>query len=200
MSRPRNPLRVRRRATMAEAEIPVDLLNPGQVFACLGLMEATEILSGPCFGAFEYGAGEMQVRFRLKTEANAEPVREVVEFLAKAKVSAIAPRKSGLSTDGWGVPTEERDLYPAPIPQSPASLAIILRGPGSGEISIEHWTEGPRGGRDNVKVLGRRSRETGWRLGKRCHRNSRKTRRERTRKRCGGPICIRRSDDEQLPF
>jgi hypothetical protein len=27
---------------MAEASIPVDLLNPGQVFACLGFMEAAE--------------------------------------------------------------------------------------------------------------------------------------------------------------
>ena len=25
---------------MAEASIPVDLLNPGQVFACLGFLEA----------------------------------------------------------------------------------------------------------------------------------------------------------------
>ncbi len=29
---------------MASATVPVDLLNPGQVFACLGIMEAAEIL------------------------------------------------------------------------------------------------------------------------------------------------------------
>jgi CRISPR-associated protein Csb3 len=33
---------------MSPASIPVDLRNPGQVFACLGLMEMTEILSGSC--------------------------------------------------------------------------------------------------------------------------------------------------------
>ena len=40
---------------MASSIIPVDLRNPGQVFACLGLMEATEILLGqPCEGAFDF--------------------------------------------------------------------------------------------------------------------------------------------------
>ena len=31
---------------MSEAFIPVDLYNPGQVFACLGFMEAADILLG----------------------------------------------------------------------------------------------------------------------------------------------------------
>lgn len=39
---------------MAEAMIPVDLRNPGQIFACLGFMEAAEILCGPCEGGFDY--------------------------------------------------------------------------------------------------------------------------------------------------
>ncbi len=37
---------------MAEATIPVDLRNPGQVFACLGLMEAAEVLLGPAEGRY----------------------------------------------------------------------------------------------------------------------------------------------------
>lgn len=35
---------------MGKATIPVDLLNPGQVFACLGFLEAAETLCGPAKG------------------------------------------------------------------------------------------------------------------------------------------------------
>ncbi len=31
---------------MAESSIPVDLFNPGQVFACLGFLEAADVLCG----------------------------------------------------------------------------------------------------------------------------------------------------------
>jgi CRISPR-associated protein Csb3 len=50
---------------MAEASIPVDLINPGQVFACLGLMEAAEILCGPCEGRFDYRGSESAAHFAL---------------------------------------------------------------------------------------------------------------------------------------
>ena len=50
---------------MAEASIKVDLLNPGQVFACLGLMEAAEILCGPCEGRFDYRSSESAAHFAL---------------------------------------------------------------------------------------------------------------------------------------
>ena len=39
---------------MAEADIPVDLLNPGQVFACLGFVEAAEVLLGDATGGFDW--------------------------------------------------------------------------------------------------------------------------------------------------
>lgn len=32
---------------MGQAIIPVDLRNPGQVFACLGFLEAADVLCGP---------------------------------------------------------------------------------------------------------------------------------------------------------
>ena len=37
---------------MAEASIPVDLFNPGQVFACLGIMELADEVLGGAHGAF----------------------------------------------------------------------------------------------------------------------------------------------------
>ena len=40
---------------MATSTIPVDLRNPGQVFACLGLMETAEALGlGEVEGGFDY--------------------------------------------------------------------------------------------------------------------------------------------------
>jgi CRISPR-associated protein Csb3 len=35
---------------MAQADIPVDLFNPGQVFACLGFLEAADIVLGDAEG------------------------------------------------------------------------------------------------------------------------------------------------------
>lgn len=135
---------------MAEAEIPVDLLNPGQVFACLGFMEAAEILCGPCEGRFDYAGSETEVRFRLRVDGEADPAARVLEFLAGATVKAIAPKDSGLSTQKWNTPTEERDVYPAPAPDSPASLAIVLESSAI-TIPVEHWVDGTHNGRDNVK-------------------------------------------------
>ena len=40
---------------MAESTIPVDLRNPGQVFACLGLLEAADVLLGHAVGVFAWG-------------------------------------------------------------------------------------------------------------------------------------------------
>ncbi|RMF69984.1 MAG: type I-U CRISPR-associated protein Cas8c, partial [Alphaproteobacteria bacterium] len=50
---------------MAEAAIPVDLFNPGQVFACLGFLEAAEILLGEAEGGFDW-SNEADVRFILR--------------------------------------------------------------------------------------------------------------------------------------
>lgn len=38
---------------MTEASIPVDLLNPGQVFACIGFLEAADVLLGEAMGVFD---------------------------------------------------------------------------------------------------------------------------------------------------
>src|SRR6266568_4243039 len=39
---------------MAEARIPIDLFNPGQVFACLGFLEAADTLLGDARGGFDW--------------------------------------------------------------------------------------------------------------------------------------------------
>ena len=60
---------------MAEASIPVDLLNPGQVFACLGFVEAAIALLGDAEGAFDWR--EQTVRFHLRAPGARSPVVEL---------------------------------------------------------------------------------------------------------------------------
>lgn len=113
---------------MAQAAIPVDLRNPGQVFACLGLMEAIEILTGePCEGRFSYTDSETHTRFEMSAAGECSPIETVVRFLSNSEVVAIAPRGSGLSTEKWSIRTEVGLSFPGPIPDSPATLPARLR-------------------------------------------------------------------------
>lgn len=137
---------------MAEASIPVDLRNPGQVFACLGLMEAAEILCGPCEGGFDYARHETGTRFTLVVAGSGNPIARVLGFLAMAEIGAEAPYRSGLSTVKWGVETIRRSdpVFPSPVPDSPATLPVYLTAEDK-SVAIEHWLDGDHNGRDNVK-------------------------------------------------
>lgn len=75
---------------MTEESFPVDLHNPGQVFACLGFLEAADVLLGKAEGGFDW-SDEADVRFRLRAEGGENPVGEVIEFIAKAKLERLAP-------------------------------------------------------------------------------------------------------------
>ena len=91
---------------MAEHAIPVDLFNPGQVFACHGFLEATERLIGGAEGCFDWADERGGVAtFRLRTPNSSNPTAEVLEFLASAEVKAIAPVASDNATTKWGVRT-----------------------------------------------------------------------------------------------
>lgn len=57
---------------MAEHTIPVDLLNPGQVFACLGFLEAADALLGNAEGGFDW-RDEGDVRFALSADGKGNP-------------------------------------------------------------------------------------------------------------------------------
>jgi CRISPR-associated protein Csb3 len=135
---------------MAEASIPVDLLNPGQVFACLGFMEAAEILCGPCEGRFAYESAMSSADFVLKVDGPQDPVSETLRFLVRAEPRAIAPCGSVLSTKRWDVETLRFDtsVFPCAAPDSPAALPALLKSE-EHSIPIEHWADGSD--RDNVK-------------------------------------------------
>ena len=136
---------------MAQASIPVDLHNPGQVFACLGLAECADVLLGEADAAFEWNQNSTS-RFRLRAACSGDPIGTVLDFLAHATVVSIAPVGSELSTSKWGVPTEETssdEPFPFAVPTSPATLPALLRSE-SGSIAVEHWGASTAA-RDNVK-------------------------------------------------
>jgi len=137
---------------MTEAAIPVDLYNPGQVFACLGFLEAADLLLGNAEAAFDWH-DEADVKFRLRAASENDPVAIVLEFLATAGVASLAPASSKQSTEKWHVPTNvptDRDApFPFPDPPSPATLPASLTAPDQRTLIIDHW--GDATSRDNVK-------------------------------------------------
>ena len=139
---------------MAESSIPVDLLNPGQVFACLGLLEFAGKLLGDAQGAFDWSNGS-DIRFRVRASGDKCPVSSAIEFFRGTTVSSISPSRDTLSTDGWNVATTQldsnKDAFPFPTPDSPATLPVRLTS-GGRQIEILHWGDDiPTSGRDNVK-------------------------------------------------
>ena len=138
---------------MAEASVPVDLFNPGQVFACIGLAEAADVLIGGAEAAFDWSDPKATV-FRLRTTGNEPPVLTVLQFIDVASSQAIAPAGSpnlNAWKSGWGLnpAAVERTLgYPFPDPSSPATLICRLTD-GDRTLTLDYW--GDATGRDNVK-------------------------------------------------
>ncbi len=140
---------------MAEAKIPVDLFNPGQVFACLGFLEAADVLLGDAEGGFDW-ADEANVYFRLRSKGAKNPFEVVLGFLAEAKVRRYAPsnykdpppkkKKSAGGEDAIppGDTPEVSETFPGPEADQ-MSLPIRLVGGSSGcerAIFVGHWTDG----------------------------------------------------------
>ena len=136
---------------MAVAAVPVDLTNPGQVFACLGFAEAADILLGQAAGGFEWQDGELLARFRLAAAGDANPIVRVLRFLNEASVTSLAPHGSKNDTGRWNVETviDEASTFRFPDPESPAKLPACLRDPAGHVIVIDYWGDATR--RDNVK-------------------------------------------------
>jgi CRISPR-associated protein Csx14 len=135
---------------MAEAAIPVDLFNPGQVFACLGFVETAEILFGDAEAAFDWQ--EPAARFCIRSSGADNPIASVLAWLSKAIVRSQAPTSSTNRTERWQVPTlllPEQKPFPFPDPASPATLPAVLLGEDGKMLTIDHW--GDATSRDNVK-------------------------------------------------
>lgn len=134
---------------MGRVSIPVDLRNPGQVFACLGFLEAAEALCGPAEGGFAWDEDD---RFILQTEGAENPVHAVLEFLFAAQVRAVSPKGSDLRAKEAGVSTDlsEDHRYPCAEPATPSALPAVLAGAEGRTLRLEHWADGTRQ-RDTVK-------------------------------------------------
>ena len=137
---------------MAESTIPVDLHNPGQVFACLGLLEAADVLLGNASGVFAWNGAEET--FRVAARGDEKPMARVLRFLDDATVIARAPDGSKNFEKwlpAWG-DTEFDQLgvpFPFPDPDSLATLPAVLRDVAGAEIVVDYWGDATR--RDNVK-------------------------------------------------
>ena len=139
---------------MAESSIPVDLLNPGQVFASIGLLEAADLLLGSATGGFSWNGRSWEASFRIRVFGSEPPVERVMAFLEEAEVIAKAPPDSLHSAkwiETWGTKPEISavgDPFPFPDPDKPATLPALLRDREGNEIPLDYWGDATR---DNVK-------------------------------------------------
>ena len=136
---------------MATAVVPVDLTNPGQVFACIGFAEAADVLLGEARGTFDWRASD-SVKFRLAASGDEDPVARVLRFLDEASVTSLAPPGSENRTEKWEIITVMGGscAFPFPDPESPAKLPARLTDGDERVIDIDYWGDATRG-RDNVK-------------------------------------------------
>ncbi len=116
---------------MASGSIPVDVLNPGQVFACLGLLELLNLHSDDARGGFDWSQSD-RVTFHISSRGLDNPLRVVLESLASAKIAALVPTEYGtrlLKTD-WAItptasfPGTSVDRKTLPIRLSDASRRL----------------------------------------------------------------------------
>jgi CRISPR-associated protein Csx14 len=162
---------------MAEASIPVDLFNPGQVFACLGFIEAADILLGDAEGGFDW-SNEADVKFVLHAAGERNPFEAVLEFLAEAEPQrwgplgySDAPPKKGKKEEGDEDEENSDDAEDAEPGEAATittassielsetfmsaegdrmSLPIRLGGGNRPTVELGHWADGS--GRESFKL------------------------------------------------
>jgi CRISPR-associated protein Csb3 len=149
---------------MAESKIPVDLFNPGQVFACLGFMELADTLLGDAEAGFDWSDAR-KTQFHLSAAGAQAPVEAVLEFLAAATVDRVIPvgyteppkkKASSEDDDGnddeaatdEGIGDEEQitqdggsEIFPAKQPDA-LSLPVRLSVQGKPGVEVSHWADG----------------------------------------------------------
>lgn len=120
---------------MTEASIPVDLFNPGQVFACLGFLEAADVLCGDAEGGFDWSETE-DAKFCLRAAVDKNPFEVVLKFLAESDIGTISPE---------GVEGPWPDSA-APDKEFPARLAVLKKSDGKGLSASQLPVRLQRGG------------------------------------------------------
>jgi CRISPR-associated protein Csb3 len=156
---------------MAEHAIPVDLYNPGQVLACLGFLEAADVLLGDAEGGFDWSDPE-NVVFELRAAGDVNPAAAVLEFLAEAEPRRFVPKgyveeppekgdngddtADGCESEPGGI-ADASATFPAAKGDRMA-LPIRLGGGNRPIVELGHWADGS--GRNSFKLYaGNRSAE-----------------------------------------
>lgn len=129
---------------MAEARIPVDPSNPGQVFACLGLMEVAEVLVGEVEGGFQLDHREA---FTIRMGGADDPVTEVLRFLLDCEVRVFSPigedETYGKDSRFSHHPIYVSGTYPyTDIKARDRFPAVLVRG--EDVIVLDHWADAAR--------------------------------------------------------
>jgi CRISPR-associated protein Csx14 len=141
---------------MGAASIPVDLFNPGEVFACLGSLEAADMLLGDAEGGFDW-SDAANVIFALSSAGDGNPFETVLEFLAESEPTRWAPigyadpPKKGKSDDDEGTGEDDLDdaaqsleltrTFPARVGDRMA-LPIKCGGGNRRVVELGHWADG----------------------------------------------------------
>jgi len=164
--------------TPASASIPVDPKSPGQVFACLGFLEAADVLIGGAEAHFDW-SGPL-VKFVLAADGDKNPFEVVLCFLAAARVVELIPigyveggAADGDDDDADAAPVESDDESAdtdsedpqeeathgpgrVPTPAFPSgegdrnALPIRLVGADYRRLTVSHWADGSS--RDDFKL------------------------------------------------
>lgn len=149
---------------MGQEAIPVDLFNPGQVFACMGLLEVAEVLIGGVRGKFDWD-NEQRPLFVLDSPCPRSAVDSVLDFLRDAELVRLAPKgykdeddratkTTSAGTGSGAVRLSESDTFPS---GSPEAMALPLRLEHGGyQVSLSLWSD--QSSRTSFKLFAGRQR------------------------------------------
>lgn len=133
---------------MAEATVPVDLFNPGQIFACLGLVEAAEVLLGGGAGRFVWDGDAAE--FILSTSGDSDPITEILTFLKDAEVVAFRPEGTEFdlqpdipTRDYLGSQQGRGRVFPTSPQIEKARLITCLTDLSGKALQLDYWGERP---------------------------------------------------------
>lgn len=124
--------------------IPVDLLNPGQVFACLGFMELAHLLCGPVAASFDW-SDDTSPQFLLHSPTVEDPFMEVLNALKTAEVEIVVPVETSVDLKQWKLSTSsysQSKPWPIPMPESPSALPARLSFSDGKSLLLSSWGEG----------------------------------------------------------
>jgi CRISPR-associated protein Csb3 len=121
---------------------PVNPTNPGQVLACLGLMEAAQVLLGASDCRFTWDFGDT-CHFELFCSSN--PMEATLDFLIRAKMEMLKPQGY---TEENASGASESETFPA---RQGDKMGLPIRLTlGNQSVEISHWTDELR--RDSFKL------------------------------------------------